>query len=297
MVFRVPESVRHSEDTLLVAVMMPFKEAYSAAVFDTISEACRQNHFAIQKADGIWKQPEIIQDIFTLLCQADLVVVDCSGQNANVMYELGIAHTLGKTVVPITQNIQDVPFDIQHHRAIEYDPEKLDDLSRGLGDKLKQFRPQNLTLRDIFARLDAKTSHEHLHDVFGATDLIRDDIELTSLKQEEPRYSQWLQAYAALRESWDTVGLRKQRGDELVDVMADLIHSLEQAESALCQLIDESTTLDYAEKEYYRKDKLEWFDRIFRALIFGALNTWRPEKEGERKVIRMDIKIPPLVDQ
>lgn len=234
MVFRVPESVRHSEDTLLVAVMMPFKEAYSAAVFDTISEACRQNHFAIQKADGIWKQPEIIQDIFTLLCQADLVVVDCSGQNANVMYELGIAHTLGKTVVPITQNIQDVPFDIRHHRAIEYDPEKLDDLSRGLGDKFKQFRPQNLTLRDMFARLDAKTSNEHLHDVFGATDLIRDEIELTSLKQEEPRYSQWLQAYAALRESWNTVGLRKQRSDELVDVMADLIHSLEQAESALC---------------------------------------------------------------
>ena len=141
MVFRVPESVRHSEDTLLVAVMMPFKEAYSAAVFDTISEACRQNHFAIQKADGIWKQPEIIQDIFTLLCQADLVVVDCSGQNANVMYELGIAHALlerPSSQSHKTYRTSHLTFDIIERLSTT--PKSSIDLSRGLGDKFKQFR-------------------------------------------------------------------------------------------------------------------------------------------------------------
>jgi len=48
------------------------------------------------------------------------VVVDFSGKNSNVMYETGIAHTLGKHVVPITQAMADVPFDLQPHRALVY---------------------------------------------------------------------------------------------------------------------------------------------------------------------------------
>jgi hypothetical protein len=50
------------------------------------------------------------------------VVVDFTGKNPNVMYEMGIAHTLGKHVVPITQSVEDVPFDIRHHRVLKYLP-------------------------------------------------------------------------------------------------------------------------------------------------------------------------------
>jgi hypothetical protein len=39
-----------------------------------------------------------------------------------VFYEIGIAHTLGKTVIPITQSIDDVPSDLIHHRALKYLP-------------------------------------------------------------------------------------------------------------------------------------------------------------------------------
>jgi hypothetical protein len=49
-----------------------------------------------------------------------LVVVDFSGKNANVFYEAGIAHTLGKHVVPITQSNDDIPFDLRHHRYLLY---------------------------------------------------------------------------------------------------------------------------------------------------------------------------------
>ena len=60
-------------------------------------------------------------DVFTLLYQADIVIDDFSGSNPNVMYETGIAHTLGKIVIPIVQNIgADVPFDMRHHRVLEY---------------------------------------------------------------------------------------------------------------------------------------------------------------------------------
>jgi hypothetical protein len=52
------------------------------------------------------------------------VVVDFTGRNPNVMYETGIAHTLGKHVVPISQSVGDVPFDMSHHRVLKYLPNK-----------------------------------------------------------------------------------------------------------------------------------------------------------------------------
>jgi hypothetical protein len=36
------------------------------------------------------------------------------------MYETGIAHTLGKEVIPIAQTLNDIPSDLAHHRALIY---------------------------------------------------------------------------------------------------------------------------------------------------------------------------------
>jgi hypothetical protein len=60
-----------------------------------------------------------VQDIFSLIYRAQVVLVDFTSKNPNVMYETGIAHTLGKDVVPITQSIDDIPSDMNHHRAMK----------------------------------------------------------------------------------------------------------------------------------------------------------------------------------
>jgi hypothetical protein len=61
-------------------------------------------------------------------------------KNPNVMYETGIAHTLGKHVIPITQAVEDIPFDIRHHRVLKYLPNKegYASLSSKLGSRLRQ---------------------------------------------------------------------------------------------------------------------------------------------------------------
>ena len=48
------------------------------------------------------------------------VVCDCSGRNPNVFYEAGIAHTLGREVILITQSEHDIPFDLRHLRHVRY---------------------------------------------------------------------------------------------------------------------------------------------------------------------------------
>ena len=92
------------------------------------------------RADDIWEDSTFIQDIFSLIFRSHLVVVDFTGRNPNVMYETGIAHTLGKTVVPITQSLDDIPSDLGHHRALKYLPneEGYRDLSNSLW---KRFKP------------------------------------------------------------------------------------------------------------------------------------------------------------
>ena len=118
--FKIPRGASHSEQGLLVAVMMPFKREFDG-VYETIASVCGKLGMTARKANDMWEDQTIVQDIFTLLYSADIVVVDFSGSNPNVMYETGIAHTLGKEVVPLAQNIgKRCCAVIGHHRVLQY---------------------------------------------------------------------------------------------------------------------------------------------------------------------------------
>lgn len=129
--------VDFSLESDLAAVMMPFAAEFNG-VRNSISSACGDTGYRCVRADDIWDEPTIIQDIFNLILKARVVIVDFTGKNPNVMYETGIAHTLGKLVLPITQSIDDVPFDLRHHRVLKYLPngEGLKKLRKQLADKL-----------------------------------------------------------------------------------------------------------------------------------------------------------------
>ena len=115
-VFEVPEG---AVETDLVSVMTPFSAEFDA-VFTSISAASAEAGFRALRAKDIWQHSTVIQDVFSLIFRSQIVVCDFTGKNPNVFYEAGIAHTLGKHVVPITQNQSDIPFDLQHHRYLSY---------------------------------------------------------------------------------------------------------------------------------------------------------------------------------
>lgn len=120
-----------------VAVMMPFAAEFNDT-YGAIKSACKAVGLQAVRADDIWSNSTFIQDIFQLIYCSRIVIVDFSTRNPNVMYETGIAHTLGRHVVPITRRIEDVPSDLQHHRALVYlsNQEGLDSLSKGLTVRL-----------------------------------------------------------------------------------------------------------------------------------------------------------------
>lgn len=134
-IFKVPEKPQNPN---LVAVMMPFNAAF-AGTYGAVKRVADYMNLECLRADDIWNNSTFMQDIFDLIFCARVVVVDFTGRNPNVMYETGIAHTLGKIVVPITQSVADIPSDLGHHRALKYLPneEGYRDLSNDLYKRLK----------------------------------------------------------------------------------------------------------------------------------------------------------------
>lgn len=121
----------------LVAVMMPF--AGFDDVHAAIKSACADADLTCLRADDLWEESTFIQDIVNLIVQARIVICDFSNCNPNVFYETGIAHTLGKEVVPIMQSEKDIPSDLHHHRALPYLPnaEGLQKLRTELASRLR----------------------------------------------------------------------------------------------------------------------------------------------------------------
>ena len=69
-----------------------------------VGEACGSRIEYI-RGDGVLA-PDILRSIWDEICRATHVVVDLTGLNANVVLELGIAHTLGRNVLLISQDQQ-----------------------------------------------------------------------------------------------------------------------------------------------------------------------------------------------
>jgi hypothetical protein len=134
-VFRVPNGKVEAD---LISVMMPFDMPFNG-VCAAIRKACDDCDLRCQRADDIWNEAEVIQDVFSLIYRSRVVICDFSKKNPNVFYEAGIAHTLGKIVIPIAQNADDVPFDIRHMRYIKYldNSEGREKLRKDISQKLR----------------------------------------------------------------------------------------------------------------------------------------------------------------
>jgi len=134
-VFQIPE--HETIEPTLVSVMMPFDLEFNA-VYDSIRQAAENLDLRCRRADDIWENAAIIQDVVSLIDRSRVVICDCTGRNPNVFYEVGIAHTLGREVILVAQNENDIPFDLRHLRYVRYlnNAEGREALTRALEDRM-----------------------------------------------------------------------------------------------------------------------------------------------------------------
>jgi hypothetical protein len=103
-------------------VMMPFADPIGGYYKSVYEPAISKSGLRpIRADDDIFATGKIIDQVWSGITAAKVLVAELTGRNPNVFYELGLAHALNKPVVLVSSNQADVPFDLQHIRVIYYD--------------------------------------------------------------------------------------------------------------------------------------------------------------------------------
>jgi hypothetical protein len=134
----------------LIFVVMPFAKTF-LPIYDTIKLAVTACQQRCERADDIFSTQPIMENVWEGLNRASIVISDLTGKNPNVFYETGIAHTLGKDVVLITQALEDIPFDLRGFRYYEYftDSDGLARLHKNLITGIEELLSRRSTLAGI----------------------------------------------------------------------------------------------------------------------------------------------------
>lgn len=116
-------------------------------ISDSVWKAASELEYQPLRTDKIRKAPDFVQAIYEKIRSAKIIVAVCSPDpgnndqpNPNVMYELGLAHSLGKPTLIMTNNMKSLPIDIQTKEVLEYrrEDEREGSLILQIKDKMVQ---------------------------------------------------------------------------------------------------------------------------------------------------------------
>jgi hypothetical protein len=113
-----------------VFILMPFAEPWSDNMHDTIKQACAEAASSVAgltwlRADDIAEPGRITDQIINAIDTASVIIADLTGNNPNVMFELGYADAAHKRIILLNQDLNATPFDIKDWRQIGYSPTDL----------------------------------------------------------------------------------------------------------------------------------------------------------------------------
>lgn len=129
------------EDNLCF-VLMPFEAPYTEIYEKLIKPTVEKEGFECKKSDDIFSTQSVIEDIWEKINKASLIIAEISDNNPNVMYELGICHTIGKDVMMITQHPENIPFNFRHLRTYPYqnDISKADEMKANISSMIQYIK-------------------------------------------------------------------------------------------------------------------------------------------------------------
>jgi hypothetical protein len=119
-----------------VFVLMPLDKKFDDIYKFGIKGAADDAGAYAERLDEQMFVEGMLDRIFNQISKADLIVADMTGRNPNVFYEVGYAHALGKITLLLTQNADDIPFDLRHRQHTVYSG-SIGLLRKELSDRLR----------------------------------------------------------------------------------------------------------------------------------------------------------------
>lgn len=103
-----------------------------------VRPTCDESGYAVFRADELDGPGMITRRVIRQLLDADLVIADLSGHNANVFYELGVRHATGLPTIQLCQDGEHLPFDVSDYTTVFFDYKDLDSAFDGR-EQLKKY--------------------------------------------------------------------------------------------------------------------------------------------------------------
>jgi len=169
-------------------VMMPFTQTSDRLYEKVFKAAITEAGIKPLRGDEIYGDRRIMSDIWEAIRESRLVLAELTGKNANVLYELGLAHAIGKAVIIVTSELNDVPYDLRDLRCIVYDknhPDWDEQLKKNLKETIVSVIEDDVDtlLKDIDIRCSfpdisvpeestPRQSEEYAYDISGEWELV-----------------------------------------------------------------------------------------------------------------------------
>ena len=105
--------MQSKQNKLNIFVAMPFGDKFDLIYQYLIKLPLENKGHAVTRADDEPEYQNILETIIQGISNADLIIADLTGKNANVYYELGIAHALSKPTIQIAPSVDDILFNLR----------------------------------------------------------------------------------------------------------------------------------------------------------------------------------------
>lgn len=110
------------EDAPECFVIMQFTDEFDALYKDVIQPVCESHGYKVIRGDDFYTPGLIMEDVTRSIRSAALIIADVTPDNANVFYEVGFSHAIGKSTILLSDKKRNrLPFDISGFRTLFYD--------------------------------------------------------------------------------------------------------------------------------------------------------------------------------
>ena len=149
-----------NDNQIIAFVLMPFNSQFDDIYQLGIKETAAILGIVAERVDEQIFQENILERIYRQIDTADLIIADMSDQNPNVFYEVGYAHAKEKLCILMTNNANDIPFDLKHHRHIVY--ENIQNLKNRLAEELTWAKTAITNIKSSKIKVILKTAWGYL---------------------------------------------------------------------------------------------------------------------------------------
>ena len=181
-----------------IFVMMPFDPSFNdvykiiRATIKEVNEQHGSEFIICERIDEIEKPGIITDDIKSKIEESNICITDVTGNNANVMYETGLATALNKSMIFLTQKIDELPFDIKTIRVIKY---TLGNMQENLKNTLQKF------IKNILPELKP-ISDRNSNDIFWGKSIFVTGSMQVDVNRLQRRLEQIMLPYLGRQVEW-----------------------------------------------------------------------------------------------